>query len=197
MNPDEIEDITILKDAASTSLYGSRAANGVVLITTKRGKPGQTSVSFNAYAGIQKVPKKGRIEMLTAEEFAQFKKESFEDENRTVPKEFEDPSKYRGKNNDWYDALLHGAHSELQPDGQLKQGKHEDFPCCGCFQPERRCFEQQLQTLLAAHEHRVRYIDKGKNGLQCSSSVCVRQHAQDGWRPGNKLFSSMHCIPGR
>lgn len=109
MNPDEIEDITILKDAASTSLYGSRAANGVVLITTKRGKPGQTSVSFNAYAGIQKVPKRGRIEMLTAEEFAQFKKESFEDENRTVPKEFEDPSKYRGKNNDWYDALLRTA----------------------------------------------------------------------------------------
>lgn len=109
MNPDEIEDITILKDAASTSLYGSRAANGVVLITTKRGKPGQTSVSFNAFAGIQKVPKKGRIEMLTAEEFAQFKKESFEDENRAVPEDFKDPSKYRGKNNDWYDALLRTA----------------------------------------------------------------------------------------
>lgn len=109
MNPDEIEDITILKDAASTSLYGSRAANGVVLITTKRGTPGKTSVSFNAYAGIQKVPVRGRVKMLNAEEFAQFKKEMYEDENKPVPTEFQDPSQYRGKNNDWYDALLRTA----------------------------------------------------------------------------------------
>ncbi|MHA4740228.1 SusC/RagA family TonB-linked outer membrane protein [Dyadobacter sp. MSC1_007] len=109
MNPDEIEDITILKDAASTSLYGSRAANGVVLITTKRGKAGQTSVGFNAYYGFQKVPQKGRIEMLTAEEFAQFKKEMFEDENKVVPAEFQNPSQYAGKDNDWYDALLRTA----------------------------------------------------------------------------------------
>lgn len=109
MNPDEIEDITILKDAASTSLYGSRAANGVVLITTKRGTPGKMAVSLNAYAGIQKVPMRGRIKMLNAEEFAQFKKEMYEDENKAVPEEFQDPSKYRGKNNDWYDALLRTA----------------------------------------------------------------------------------------
>ena len=50
LNPDEIEDISVLKDAASTSLYGSRAANGVVLITTKKGKKGQTNVSLNTYA---------------------------------------------------------------------------------------------------------------------------------------------------
>lgn len=109
MNPDEIEDITILKDAASTSLYGSRAANGVVLITTKRGTPGKTNVSFSTFAGIQQVPMRGRVKMMNAEEFAQFKKEMFEDENKPVPAEFQDPSQYRGKNNDWYDALLRTA----------------------------------------------------------------------------------------
>lgn len=109
INPDEIEDISILKDAASTSLYGSRAANGVVLITTKRGKSGETSVGFNAYYGIQKVPQRGRIKMLNAEEFAQFKKEFYEDMNQPVPEAFENPSKYAGKNNDWYDALLRTA----------------------------------------------------------------------------------------
>jgi TonB-dependent SusC/RagA subfamily outer membrane receptor len=46
INPDEIEDITVLKDAASTSLYGSRAANGVVLITTKKGKAGANQCEF-------------------------------------------------------------------------------------------------------------------------------------------------------
>ena len=53
INPDEIETFSILKDAAATSLYGSRAANGVVLITTKRGKQGKTQVDVNASFGIQ------------------------------------------------------------------------------------------------------------------------------------------------
>ena len=108
MNPDEIEDISILKDAASTSLYGSRAANGVVLITTKKGKAG-TNVSFSTFAGLQEVPKKGRVEMMTAVEFAQFKKESYEDAKQPVPVEFQNPLQYEGKNNDWYDALLRVA----------------------------------------------------------------------------------------
>ena len=109
LNPDEIDDITILKDAASTSLYGSRAANGVVLITTKKGKPGQTTVNFSAFAGVQQVPKKGRVEMLNAVEFAQFKKEYYEDQGRPVPTEFQNPAQYEGKNNDWYGALLRTA----------------------------------------------------------------------------------------
>ncbi len=109
INPDEIETISILKDAASTSLYGSRAANGVVLITTKRGKKGQTNVSFNTFAGVQNVPVKGRVEMLNAVEFAQFKKEYYQDAGQAVPVEFQNPSQYEGKNNDWYGALLRKA----------------------------------------------------------------------------------------
>ncbi|MBC3786998.1 SusC/RagA family TonB-linked outer membrane protein [Spirosoma utsteinense] len=109
LNPDEIEDISILKDAASTSLYGSRAANGVVLITTKKGKPGQTNISFSAFAGIQQVPMRGRVKMLDAVQFAQFKKEYYEDQLQPVPVEFQNPSQYEGKNNDWYDAVLREA----------------------------------------------------------------------------------------
>ena len=109
INPDEIDDITILKDAASTSLYGSRAANGVVLITTKKGRPGQTNISFNTYAGVQQVPMKGRVKMLNAVEFAQFKKEYYEDAGQPVPTEFQNPAQYEGKNNDWYGALLRTA----------------------------------------------------------------------------------------
>jgi len=58
INPDDIESIEILKDASSASIYGARAANGVVLITTKRGKNGKTEFSFNSYAGTQKVARK-------------------------------------------------------------------------------------------------------------------------------------------
>lgn len=109
LNPAEIENITVLKDAASTSLYGSRAANGVVLITTKQGRAGQTSVSFNVSTGIQSVPQRGRLDMMDAVEFAQFKKEYYEDQGDPVPDIFQDPSQYEGQTNDWYDALLRTA----------------------------------------------------------------------------------------
>ena len=109
LNPDEIEDISVLKDAASTSLYGSRAANGVVLITTKKGRPDQTNVSFNAFAGVEVVPKRGRLEMMDAVEFAQFKKEYYSDQGDPVPAIFENPASFAGQTNDWYDALLQTA----------------------------------------------------------------------------------------
>ncbi|WP_229253910.1 TonB-dependent receptor [Dyadobacter sp. NIV53] len=109
MNPDEIDEITILKDAASTSLYGSRAANGVVLITTKKPKAGQTNISLNAYYGTQKVPDRGLVKMLTAQEFAQFKKEYYEDQNQPVPEVFANPADFANKDNNWYKALLRRA----------------------------------------------------------------------------------------
>ncbi|OOG75359.1 SusC/RagA family TonB-linked outer membrane protein [Algoriphagus sp. A40] len=109
INPDEIQDITVLKDAASTSLYGSRAANGVVLITTKKGTKGVTNVNLNVYTGFQEVPEQGRLEMMNAEEFAQFKNEYYTDAGQVVPDAFKDPSSYRDKNNDWYDAVLQTA----------------------------------------------------------------------------------------
>lgn len=51
INPDEIETFTVLKDASATALYGSRAANGVIIITTKQAKSGRTNVSLSAYTG--------------------------------------------------------------------------------------------------------------------------------------------------
>lgn len=108
INPNEIETMTVLKDAAATSLYGSRAAFGVVLITTKAAKGGKTRVNANAYMGIQQVPQKGRTEMMDGTEWAQFKKEYYEDLGREVPEAFRNPEQY-GKGYDWYDAMLRTA----------------------------------------------------------------------------------------
>ena len=67
INPQDIESITVLKDAAAASLYGSRAANGVVIITTKNGKAGQGVVNFNASYGISAVPK--QYNMLSSTDY--------------------------------------------------------------------------------------------------------------------------------
>lgn len=121
INPDDIESFSVLKDAASTALYGSRAANGVILITTKQAKAGKTTVSFSMYHGLQTVGKRGRPEVMNAHEFAAFMKGYFEDKIKyekwvdpvngnqpIVPAEYRNPDQY-GEGTDWYNALLRTA----------------------------------------------------------------------------------------
>jgi TonB-linked SusC/RagA family outer membrane protein len=68
INPSDIESMEILKDASATAIYGSRGANGVVIITTKRGKAGQSNVNFETYYGFQQLSKK--IDLLNAYDYA-------------------------------------------------------------------------------------------------------------------------------
>lgn len=74
LNTDDIESIEVLKDASAAAIYGSRGSNGVVLLTTKRGKEGKTVVSYDSYLGVQQVSKK--IDMLNAYEYAQLSYEA-------------------------------------------------------------------------------------------------------------------------
>lgn len=67
MNPNDIASVEVLKDAAAAAIYGSRAANGVVIITTKRGKTGKPKFTFNTYTGLSKEVK--RVDMLSSEGF--------------------------------------------------------------------------------------------------------------------------------
>nr|WP_316797920.1 TonB-dependent receptor [Pedobacter frigidisoli] len=69
INPSDIESLEVLKDAASAAIYGSRAANGVVLVTTKRGKSGKTVFSVSAYTGIQEVTR--FIDVLKKDQYVQ------------------------------------------------------------------------------------------------------------------------------
>lgn len=74
INPDDIESMSVLKDAASSAIYGARAANGVILITTKRGKAGQAKINFSSYYGVQKAWRLPT--MLNATQFATLQNEA-------------------------------------------------------------------------------------------------------------------------
>lgn len=74
LNPNDIDKIDVLKDASATAIYGSRGANGVVMITTKRGKSGQSRINFDYYIGSQEVSKK--MSVLNAQQFAEFNKDA-------------------------------------------------------------------------------------------------------------------------
>jgi TonB-dependent starch-binding outer membrane protein SusC len=112
--PDQIESIQILKDASATSIYGSRGANGVILITTKMGTP-TTQVEINSSVGIQNVRKRGREEVLNARQFAQFMNDRISDNIRfreereptqeDIPEMYRNPDQY-GEGTNWVDAIL-------------------------------------------------------------------------------------------
>ena len=75
VNPNDIQSIEVLKDASSTAIYGSRGANGVIIITTKRGNSGRPSITFNAYTGMSNVAKYGDIQ--SGPQYIDFKREAY------------------------------------------------------------------------------------------------------------------------
>lgn len=81
INPADIESIEVLKDADATAIYGSRAANGVILITTKKGKSGKSSVGINVYTGAGKVT--NMLPVLNTQEYLELRRQAFKNDNVT------------------------------------------------------------------------------------------------------------------
>jgi TonB-linked SusC/RagA family outer membrane protein len=117
LNPDDIESITVLKDASSTAIYGSRGSNGVILITTKKAKTGIPVVEWSAYVGAETIPNQRRIKMMSAQEFAEFRVQHRQDlaafqnvafNPATIPAEYQDPASL-GNGTDWFDELTQTA----------------------------------------------------------------------------------------
>lgn len=106
INPNDIESIDLLKDAAATAIYGSRASAGVILVTTKRGrKDGKSTVSFDAFASRQYVAKK--IPLLNGAQFAKLANENLVNGGQTPNPAWADPSKVL--NTDWQDAMFNAG----------------------------------------------------------------------------------------
>ena len=101
LNPNDIQSIDVLKDAASAAIYGARAANGVVLITTKTGSAGKRNLSFSTYYGIQNVGK--TIDMMDADEYRMLMNEGARNAGQTEPFDLNEVPK---ANTDWQELLF-------------------------------------------------------------------------------------------
>ncbi|RZM07700.1 MAG: SusC/RagA family TonB-linked outer membrane protein, partial [Pedobacter sp.] len=77
INPSDVQSVEVLKDAASSSIYGARAANGVVLITTKRGQAGTSSFTFNAYEGFSQVPKERLYKFMNTADYQDYMRDFY------------------------------------------------------------------------------------------------------------------------
>jgi TonB-linked SusC/RagA family outer membrane protein len=107
LNPSDIESIEVLKDASATAIYGSRGANGVVLIMTKKGKAGQNTLTYDAYYGTQQVLKKVDV-MTSAKDWAELKNDARVNSGKT-PYYTQDEINALGEGTDWQDAAFRSA----------------------------------------------------------------------------------------
>ena len=105
LNPNDIERIDVLKDASATAIYGSRGANGVILVTTKRGSStGASTINVDVYRGQQTLPRK--LDLANASEFAVLSNRLARNEGRAIP--FPDSARF-GEGTDWQDAIFQEA----------------------------------------------------------------------------------------
>ncbi len=106
LNPADIDDIQILQGPSATAIYGARGANGVILITTKRGKSGDIKINYAYQYNLQTPPK--HLDVMNLQQYAQMVNEFHSLAGGTTPEEFLDPS-LLGEGTDWQDELFNNA----------------------------------------------------------------------------------------
>lgn len=107
INPNDIESMEILKDASATAIYGARGANGVVIITTKKGKKGADKISFSAYVGLQQ--KASSVQVMNATQFAELYDEAGYNANPEEYTPLYPNPESLGKGTDWQEEIFRDA----------------------------------------------------------------------------------------
>ncbi|KQC02816.1 SusC/RagA family TonB-linked outer membrane protein [Pedobacter sp. Hv1] len=138
INTDNVESIEVLKDADATAIYGSRGANGVILVTTKKGKPGKTKVSINSYKGAGQVTK--FLELMNTQEYLTMRKQAFINDGLSNYNEWDydindtwDQNRYT----DWQKELLGGSAEINNIQGTISGGTvNSQFLISGNYRSE-------------------------------------------------------------
>jgi TonB-linked SusC/RagA family outer membrane protein len=117
INPEDVENISILKDASSTAIYGSRAANGVVLVTTKRAKSGKIQIAYNGFYAIQQST--NQPQNMDLEPYMRYQQLSYINQGLTIPARYTDAGIQTWVNskdrytyplvNTWFESVLNPA----------------------------------------------------------------------------------------
>lgn len=152
INPADIESVEILKDADATAIYGSRAANGAILITTKKGKAGLTKVDVNMQTGWGKISKK--LDFLNTEQYLALRKEAYKNGGQPIPTNYD----YNGnadltvwdqsRSTDWQKELIGGT-AQYQNISTFISGGNENtqFLAGGGYQRETTVFPGDFSNI--------------------------------------------------
>ena len=223
INPNDIESIEVLKDASASAIYGSRASNGVVIITTKKGKTGKAQFDFDFYTGVQQVERK--IDMLNASEFAAMHTEArnnsyldffgdqgaqITDDNATrialgatssalyhVEERFADPASL-GEGTDWQDEIFRNApitDARLSARGGNENTKY--YISGGYFNQQGVVIESGLQRYSFNTNLESQVASKVKLGFSLNTAYTESDivNAESSWHSGGVVTSALSMPP--
>lgn len=164
INPDDIQSIEVLKDADATAIYGSRGANGVVLITTKKGKQGKTQFSVNASKGAAQVTK--MMKLMNTEQYLSMRYQAFANDGISQYPDYEydingtwDPN----RNTDWQKVLIGGTAEMLGIQTSVSGGSEQtQFLLSGTYNSESTVFPGDFNYKKVAFHSKINHESENK-----------------------------------
>ena len=193
INANDIKSIEILKDASSIAIYGSRGANGVVLVTTKNGAGagfGRPQVSVGVYTSMQMVPE--QPDMLSQAEQIAFTNESAEFRSAAIPFP-NDPSTY--PNNDWYDLLMDPSpiyNADISIAGTSENGNVNYYNSLNYFNQDGLIISTGIEKYIFRSNLDLKLSDKLKTGFRINYSRINQDNGVVGY--GN-VFANLPTQP--
>ena len=206
INPNDIESISVLKDASAAAVYGVRAANGVVLITTKRGKTGKPTVTLDSYYGVQNFPK--LYEWNNTDQYLQLSREAVDarntqlglspgdDDYQVLHPDLLPGSPYLNRNTDWQSPLLN-ENAPIQNHNLSVSGGNENanfYVSAGYFKQEATVRKWELER----YSFRANGDYKIGNRLRIGNTLSLsHQHVYRGLNGGGDgfLFGTANLPP--
>ncbi|MTI30504.1 SusC/RagA family TonB-linked outer membrane protein [Xanthovirga aplysinae] len=185
LNPDDIEEIKILKDASATAIYGSRAANGVILVTTKRGKEGKMKFTFSGEQGVV-VPTFGNMEILDADQFVKFYKLD------TIPEFMEQGY----ENTDWLDlAWNNGSFKNYQFNASGGTKKNKYFISGGYNKQEGTLLDSDFERLSSRFNMDTKLSERFKMFNSINISYVTQNEPRNGYADRSPNKNSLVTEP--
>ncbi|MEO5976912.1 MAG: SusC/RagA family TonB-linked outer membrane protein [Chryseolinea sp.] len=171
VNPNDIQSIDVLKDASASAIYGTRAANGVVLITTKRGKfDDKIKFSVNAYTGVSNNIK--TIDVLNAPTYTALKQESFTNDGALIPDVWNNPQ-YQTQKTNWQNEVLKQGTTNNIDFSMRGGGKYSSFAISGGKYDEKGIIGQSYYKRYTARinsDHKIGEHFKISQNLQFTNT---------------------------
>jgi len=202
LNPNDVESITVLKDAASASIYGSRAANGVILVTTKKGRSGKTKIRFDSEVGtIDIAYQNDKYRPLTAPEYITITTEGLVNagaSQATITNTMNSRGANSGIDYNWLDAVIHqGSQQQYNLSASGGNDKTTFYMSGGYFKQDATIIKSNLDRFNGA----IRVMNKANDRLTLNLNInlgSVRQRTPlAGGAFGNPVLSSYFVLPTR
>lgn len=186
--PDDIESITILKDASATAIYGSRASNGVVIVTTKSGQAGQLDFNISANVGMNQTMDRMHLDLSNAREFLTFQNRIYQGKleagnisEAEFPEMYRNPEAYTGPDTDWFDEITRTARQvNLQAAVSGGSDRLRSYFSAGYTREEGVMMNTDFNRFSLRANLETNLSDRIMVGLRLAPSLAIRHIAFDG-----------------